>query len=393
MLFFYQEVFMSFKNQETQCVHSGEHKKIEDSVCTPIFQSAIFLTHGEENYHDIKYIRLNNTPLHLALHQKIASLEKTAAALVTASGMAAISNVLFTLLGAKDHLLAQNCLYGGTHDFLSQDAPKLGLESSFIDLNSAASWEQQLQPNTKAIYVETLTNPLLEMGDLEAVVKFAKAHNLTSIIDNTFATPINFNPIEWGFDIVIHSCTKYLNGHSDIVAGCVAGSEQMIKKITYKSNHLGGCLDPHACYLLLRGMKTLAIRVKQQNQNALELARFLEKHPAIATVNYPGLKSHPQYERAKKLLRGFGGMLSFELKAGVKAAKELLHQVEIPLVAPSLGGVESLITRPATTSHGGMSPQDRAKVGITDSLVRISVGIESCEELKADLEQALAKIN
>jgi len=265
----------------------------------------------------------------------------------------------------------------------------LGISFDFIDCDDPDSWKEQLRPNTKAIYVETMTNPLLQVADLNAVVEFARAHNLLSLIDNTFASPVNFRPPEWGFDLSLHSCTKYLNGHSDIVAGAVIGRADLIEKITHKLNHLGGSLDPHACFLLHRGLKTLAVRVKYQNESALKIAQFLEKHPAVQNVNYPGLENHPRHQRARDLFDGFSGMLSFELKGGVQAAERFMQNTTLPIIAPSLGGVEMLITRPATTSHSGMSPEDRQALGISDSLIRVSVGIEATEDIIEDFDQAL----
>jgi cystathionine beta-lyase/cystathionine gamma-synthase len=240
------------------------------------------------------------------------------------------------------------------------------------------------------IYLETMTNPLLQVADLQAVIQFTREHGLISMIDNTFASPINFRPAEWGFDLSIHSATKYLNGHSDIVAGVVIGRSELVEKITYKLNHLGGSLDPHACYLLHRGVKTLAVRVRYQNESALKIARYLEEHPAIGGVNYPGLESHPDYQRACLLFDGFGGMMSFELQGGLEEAERLLQNVKLPISGPSLGGVETLITRPSTTSHSGMSLEDRETLGISDSLVRLSVGLEATEDLIEDFEQALS---
>jgi len=355
----------------------------------PIFQSAMFEYAGETDYHDLKYIRLNNTPNHVALHQKLAALENAEAALVAASGMAAISTALLTVLSAGDHLLAQDCLYGGTHDLLTRDFAGFGLTYDFIDGDDPDSWKRKLRPTTKAIYVETISNPLLQVADLGAVVRFAKEHGLVSLIDNTFASPMNFRPPEWGFDLSLHSCTKYLNGHSDIVAGAVIGNAPWMERVKRKLDHLGGSLDPHACFLLHRGMKTLAVRVRHQNESALRIARFLAKHPQVARVNYPGLDDHPAHRRACELFNGFGGMLSLELQGGVEAAQSFLHKAQLPLLAPSLGGVETLLTRPATTSHSGMSPADRWRVGITDGLIRVSVGIEATEELIEDFEQAL----
>ena len=380
-----------FKGIETKLIHSGEpDPRIQGAISMPIFQTAMFEYAGEKGYHAIRYIRLNNTPNHLALHQKLAALENAEAALVTASGMAAISTTLLAVLSSGDHLLAQDCLYGGTHDFVTEDFASFGIGYDFIDGEDPASWKKKLRPNTRAVYVETITNPLLKVADLKAVVEFAREHGLISIIDNTFASPVNFRPAEWGFDLSLHSCTKYLNGHSDIVAGAVIGRSALIEKITHKLNHLGGSLDPHAAYLLHRGMKTLAVRMKFQSESAMRIAQFLEGHPAIEKVNYPGLPNHPAYQRAREFLNGFSAMLSFEVRGGVEAAERFMQKTELPIVAPSLGGVETLLTRPATTSHSGMFPQDRLKAGITDSLVRMSVGLEAAEDLIEDLERALA---
>ena len=379
-----------YRHIETKLIHSGEPvPRIEGAVILPIFQSAMFETAGESSYHDIKYIRLNNTPNHRALHEKLAALENAEAALVTASGMAAITTSLLTLLSIGDHLLIQDCLYGGTHDFLVHEFAALGLSFDLIDTADPRSWKSKLKPTTKAIYVETLSNPLLQIPDFNSVVEFARENGLVSMIDNTFATPINFRPPEWGFDLSLHSCSKYLNGHSDIVGGAIIGGTNLIRKITFKLNHLGGTMDPHACFLLHRGLKTLAVRVKHQNTSAQHIAEFLENHPKVEHVNHPGLKSHPRHDTAQKYLDGFGGMLSFEIKGGVESAKRFMENTHLPIIAPSLGGIETLLTRPAATSHSGMSPEERAKMGIADSLIRVSVGIESTEDIIADFQQAL----
>lgn len=379
-----------YKNLETKLIHAGEPEPlICGAVSMPVFQSSTFEYTGASSYNDLKYIRLNNTPNHVALHQKLAALENAEAALVTASGMAAISATILTLFSSGDHLLAQECLYGGTHDFFTKDLPKLGISFDFINGDDPDSWKGKIRPGTKAIYVETMTNPLLQVANLKEAAEFAKAHGIVSIIDNTFATPINFRPPEWGFDLSLHSCTKYLNGHSDIVAGAVIGCTDLIEQITHKLNHLGGSLDPHACFLLHRGMKTLAVRMRYHNESALKIAQFLEAYPAVTKVNYPGLESHPAHQRAKELFDGFSGMLSFELKGGVDAAEHFMEKITLPIVAPSLGGVETLITRPVTTSHSSVSPEDLKKLGISDSLIRLSVGIEATEDLIEDFEQAL----
>jgi cystathionine beta-lyase/cystathionine gamma-synthase len=381
----------TYKQIETKLIHAGEpDPRIQGSVSMPIFQSAMFEYTGETSYHALRYIRLNNTPNHTALHEKLAALENAEAALVTSSGMAAITTALLTVLSSGDHLLAQGCLYGGTHDFMTKDLEAFGISFDFIDGDDPDSWKGKLRSKTRAVYVETMTNPLLQVADLQAIVEFARKHGLVSLIDNTFASPVNFRPREWGFDLSLHSCTKYLNGHSDLVAGAIIGPADLIEKATRKLNHLGGSLDPHACFLLHRGMKTLAVRVKYQNQSTLKIAQFLEKHKAVKRVNYPGLESHPQHRRARALFEGFSGVLSFELEGGIEGAKQFTQKTSLPIVAPSLGGIETLITRPATTSHSGMSPEDRRALGISDDLLRLSVGIEATEDLIDDFNRALS---
>jgi cystathionine beta-lyase/cystathionine gamma-synthase len=380
----------SYKRIETQLVHAGEPRpRIAGAVEMPIFQSATFEYAGEGSYHDVRYLRINNTPSQLALHAKLAALEGGEAALVTASGMAAISTTLLTLLAPGDHLLAQCGLYGGTHDLVAGEFPRLGIERDFIDGDRPDSWAALLRPNTRAIYVEAMTNPLLEVADLEGVVRFAREHGLISLIDNTFATPVNFRPLAAGFDLCLHSATKYLNGHADIVAGAVVGAAATIERIRHKANHLGGSLDPHAAFLLKRGLKTLALRVRYQNDSTQRIAEFLQGHAAVERVNYPGLESHPRHARARRLFAGYGGVLSFELRGGERAAEEFAHRVRIPAVAPSLGGVQTLLTRPATTSHAGLSRAERLQLRISDGLLRLSVGIEATDDLLEDFRQAL----
>ena len=380
----------TFKHLETKAVHAGmPTPRISGAVIMPIFQSAMFEYTGETSYHDLKYIRLNNTPTHVALHAKLAALEGGEAAVVTASGMAAISTTLLTVLAPGDHLLAQDCLYGGTSDLLSTELNALGIETDRIDAADPPSWKPLLRPNTRAIYVESISNPLIQVPDLECVVGFARSHGLVSMIDNTFATPVNFRPLELGFDLSLHSCTKYLNGHADIVAGAVIGSQAWIDRITRRLNHLGGSLDPHACFLLDRGLKTLVVRVRYQNQSALTIARQLEQHASVMSVNYPGLERHPHHHRASKLFDGFGGMLSFEVRGGADGADRFLKRTTLPVIAPSLGGPETLLTTPSLTSHAGMRPEDRARAGITDGLIRMSVGLEAPQEILEDICQAL----
>jgi len=378
------------KHLDTKLIHAGEPSpRIVGAVTMPIFQSSTFESAGGDSYDTMRYIRLNNTPNHDVLHDKLAMLENADSALVTASGMAAISTALITLLKPGGHLLAQNVLYGGTLGLLGTQFPDLGLSHDFIDGADPASWEAKLKPETKAIYVETISNPLMGVPDLKAITDFAKKHNIISMIDNTFASPVNFRPAEWGFDLSFHSGTKYLGGHTDIVAGAIIGRKDLVREIFVNLKYYGGSLDPHACFLLHRGLKTLGVRVRQQNKNALELARFLEEHPAIGAVNYPGLESSPEHGRAKEFLDGFGGMLSFDPVGGADAAVKIMERVEIPIVAPSLGGVESLLSRPATTSHLAVPPQERTALGISDGLIRMSVGIESIEDLIDDFRRAI----
>lgn len=375
---------------DTRLIHAGEPlPRPMGAVTMPIFQSATYEYGGEGDYDALRYLRLNNTPNHAALHTKLAALENAEAALVSGSGMAAITTALLATLSPGDHLLAQRTLYGGTHDFVTQTLARLGVTCTFVDGNDTASWEAAITPATRAFYVEALTNPLLEVADLQAAAAFARDRGLVSIIDSTFAPPVVFRPIEAGFDLVVHSATKYLNGHSDITAGVVAGSAERVEEVRKLLNHLGGTLDPHACFLLQRGLKTLGVRVRQQCASAHRIATFLSEHPHVERVSYPGLPAHPHHARAKELFDGFGGMLSFELSGGADAATRVSEATTLFINAPSLGGTESLITLPAKTSHVGLAPSVRHELGITDGLVRLSVGLEDSDDLIADLRAAL----
>lgn len=354
----------------------------------PVFQSSTYLYRGQTEYEALRYIRLNNTPNHRVLQSRLAELESGDAGLVTGSGMAAISAALLAGLSGGDHMLAQQTLYGGTYDLLVGDFADWGIACDFVDPRRPDSWPGYLRPSTRLFYVEAISNPLMQMPDLPAVVRFCREHGLLSIIDNTFATPVNLRPLEHGFDVVIHSCTKYLNGHTDIVAGAVVGSVDFVERANRRLLHLGGCLDPHACFLLERGLKTLALRVDHQNRSAVRISRFLREHPRVGRVNYPGLPGCGD-DRVKGLFEGFGGMLSFELSDGGAATDRFLSALRIPLVAPSLGGVESLVCRPAVTSHSGLTAAKRNSLGITDGLIRLSVGIEATDDLIEDLGHAL----
>ena len=378
---------MSF---DTKLIHAGEpDPRIEGAVSVPIFQSSTFEYAGQTDYDSLRYIRLNNTPNHIALHKKLAALEGAEAALVTSSGMSAITTALLTYLQSGDHLLAQSTLYGGTADYLKHDLPQYGIEVDFFDAMIPDDWESKVKSNTKVVYVETITNPLMSVPELGAIIELGKKHKLISMIDNTFASPALYCPIMQGFDISLHSATKYLNGHTDIVAGVVIGSENNISKVRSKLNHLGGSLDPNACFLLHRGIKTLSLRMNRQCQNAMAIARFLESHPKVKQVNYPGLESSPSHNRAKEYLCGFSAMISFELTGDVSAADAFIGRLEYPICTASLGGVESLVTRPVQTSHSLLSAEELLEAGISDTLIRYSVGIESADDLIADLKRAL----
>ena len=386
---------MAKENQsfETKLIHAGEPKpRIDGAINVPIFQSSTYEYAGEGSYHDVRYLRLSNTPNHLALHKKLAALEGAEAALVTSSGMSAITTALLTFLKVGDHLLAHNTLYGGTADFVNNELAGYGIERDLIDATNPSDWDSKLKPNTKVIYVETITNPIMDVPELRKIVKFAKMHALISMIDNTFASPVLYCPVVQGFDLSLHSCTKYINGHSDIVAGAVIGSAAHLDLVTKNLNHLGGSLDSNACFLLHRGVKTLALRMNKQCENAMLIAPFLENHPQVKKVNYPGLESSSSFERAQEHLCGFGAMLSFEIDGDVDQADQFINHLQYAIRAPSLGGVETLVTRPVTTSHALMDKAEREVAGISDTLIRYSVGIEAADDLIADLQQALEHI-
>lgn len=379
---------------ETRLIHAGEPEpRIAGAVAMPVFQSSTFESVEGEAYHDIGYIRLSNTPNHRALVAKLSALEGSEVALLFSSGMAAVTTSLLAHLCPGGHLLVGDCLYGGTHGFVFGLLEQFGVSHSVIDINAPETWESVLCEDSRVIYTEVMTNPLLEVADHDAVVRFAKAHGLISMIDNTFASPVNFRPCEIGYDLSIQSASKYLNGHSDIVGGTVAGRQAHLDPIKHHLDYLGGCMDPHQAWLLHRGMKTLAVRVGRQNANAQRLARMLAEHPRVCAVNYPGLAASPWHSRARALFDGFGGMLSFEPDTSSEGVDALLKALKIPLLAPSLGGVESLVTLPAKTSHAGLSTSQRDAMGLSDRLIRVSVGIEHIEDLIIDFEQALASMH
>ena len=370
----------------TVCVHTGTHvDERTGGIGSPIFPctSYAYPNAADENI----YPRYFNVPNQRVVARKVAALEKAEDALVFSSGMAAISTLLFAHLKPGDHALFQADLYGGTYHFASAELSAFGIEIGFAA--SPAEFEAALRPTTRVIYVESPSNPLLSCVDLKAIATLANKHGLLSIIDNTFATPINQTPVELGITAVVHSATKYLNGHTDVNAGVVASSCAVISKLMeYAVNH-GGTLDAHACYQLERGLKTLALRVKQHNENAGQLASFLEVHAAVKRVNYPGLKSHPDHAIAARQMRGFGGMLSFELREPTRV-DEVLGRLKLATPALSLGGVETLVCLPSRTSHRSMSAEERQRAGISPGLVRVSVGIEDIDDLLRDFDQALS---
>ena len=374
----------------TRAVHAGEPRPpILGAVAMPIFQSSTFVSDDDRAYHDIRYMRLSNTPSHEAVGAKIAALEGTESALVTASGMAAITSALLAHLESGDHVIAQSCLYGGTLDFLLEVAPRFGIETTFVSLEDPGSWEAARRPRTRVFYVESVTNPLCEVGRLDEAARFAREHGLVAMIDSTFTSPVNFRPAEFGYDLVLHSATKYLNGHSDVIAGVVAGPTPTVTRVREQLNILGGSLDSLSCYLLLRGLKTLPLRVQQQSASARVLAAALDSLSAVARVHYPALPGTASAERVARWFATGGGMLSFLPAGGRAAADRILERLTIPLVAPSLGGPETLVCRPAATSHQGLSRADREVRGIDDALIRVSLGLETTEDLVADFERAI----
>lgn len=377
------------KGFNTICVHDGElADDTYKGAVSPIYLSTAY---DYIDVEDNKYPRYFNTPNQLALSKKIASLENCEKALVFGSGMAAIFASMFSFLKSGDHVIFQSSLYGGTLNLIIKEFKKFNINYTLIESLEIKDYEREIKKNTKIIYVETPSNPLLKLVDLKLVSNLAKKHSLISIIDNTFASPINQNPSDFGIDIIVHSATKYLGGHSDILAGSIASSEVLIDKIFESSINYGGNLSEHTVWLLERSIKTLSLRVNAQNENALKISEFLNNNKNIKAVYYPGLKSHPQYELAKRQMKGFGGMLSFELNEE-KKSNDFTRFLKIIKPAMSLGGVESTITSPALTSHAKISKEQRDKFGISDGLLRFSVGIEDYSDLESDLTQAFNKL-
>jgi cystathionine beta-lyase/cystathionine gamma-synthase len=382
---------------ETEAVHGGtDLGKKNGPLATPIYQTSTFeVTDSDQQVRaistDMFYTRYGN-PTHTVAEKAIAELEGADAALLFASGMGAITTSLLALLKSGEHVVAQREIYGGATKFLSQWLPKLGVETTFVDTTEYDQHARAIQPNTKLLYLESPTNPTLRVVDLKKVVSLARQRNLITFIDSTLATPINQRPADLGIDLVMHSGTKYFAGHSDLICGIVAGRQDLIDTIHSTRTTLGGTMDPHAAWLLLRGIKTLAVRVQRQNDNALRIAQFLAQHPKVRRVHYPFAEGHPQRALAMEQMHGGGGVLSFEVDGTGDDAKRLSEALHLFTLAPSMGGVDSLVTIPVLTSHGMISADHRAKMGVTDQLVRLSVGIENAGDLIADLEQALTAV-
>jgi cystathionine beta-lyase len=373
--------------KETQCVHSGAYfDRTTRGINTPIFTSSSY------EYLDVPetvYPRYFNTPNQKAVVDKLCALENAEDGLLFSSGMAAISTVVFSLLSNGDHVVLQRDVYGGTHHFVTAEFKRFGIEFSLVS-NQIDDFQKAVQENTKLIYIETPSNPLLLITDIEAVVRLAKSRKMVSVIDNTFATPINQNPLELGMDVVIHSGTKYIGGHSDLCCGAALASKKLVAQIRSAAVNFGGSVNAVTCYLIERSLKTLAIRVEKQNQNALALARYLQTNSLIKKVYYPGLDTQAGFNIARKQMRGFGGMMAFELDDQEVDPGKFLKKLKLIKPAVSLGGVETIICAPVATSHAKLTDGERAQLGITRGLLRLSVGIENADDLIADIDQALS---
>lgn len=389
----------------TQAVHAGEQRDNHyHSITTPIVQTALYvfrntadmvdyqeqmLTRGEAEREE--YARYGN-PTVQAVERKLAALERGEMALLFATGMCAVTSTLLTLLSAGDHLILTSDCYRRTRQFCQTFLTRLGITTTLVPPGDYAAMEAAVQPNTKVIFSESPTNPYLRVLDLPRAVDIARRHHLILIVDSTFATPINQRPLEFGVDLVIHSATKYLGGHNDLLAGAVVGPKALVAEIKKSRGVLGGTIGPQDAYLLLRGLKTLALRVQRHNENGLRVAQFLEGHPKVRRVYYPGLPSHPDYAVAREQMTGFGGVVSFEIEGDLKSTGAFVDALRLPCIGPSLGGVESLVEQVALQSYYELTTEQRRQAGISDELVRYALGIEDADDLIADLEQALAKI-
>lgn len=395
-------MYMKNKNTRfnTKLVHSGHYADEFGSATVPIYQTSTFAFQNAKHGADLFagkdkgfiYTRIGNPTIE-AFEKNIADLENGFGGIATASGMGAVTTIYMALLDKDSHFLSTASVYGPSRGVMENYFGKFGIPSSFVDTSDIRNIEKAIQPNTKIIFIETPSNPTIQITDIEACAKIAKAHGAIMVVDNTFSSPVLQNPLDLGADVVFHSVTKFINGHADIVGGIiVTKTEELYKKIRPVMVGMGCNMDPHQAYLALRGVKTLGIRVERAQENALKIANWLEKHPKIEWIRYPGLNSHPQHELAMKQMRGPGAMFSFEVKGGIEAGVTLMNNVKLATLAVSLGGVETLIQHPASMTHSGMSAENRLKSGISDGLVRYSVGIEDVNDLIEDLDQALSKI-
>jgi methionine-gamma-lyase len=384
----------------SKLIHAGSIKDKFGSAIVPIYQTSTFAFEsanegakcfaGESDGYI--YTRIGNPTIN-ALEEVIASLEGGFGAVATSSGMAAVSTIYMGLLAQGDHIVSTDAVYGPSRVIMETMFARFGVESTYVPTSNLDEIKKAIKPNTKMLFIETPTNPTMELTDLKACVAIAREHNLVLVVDNTFASPVLQRPIEMGADVVFHSMTKFINGHADIVAGIIiTRTQELYKKLRATMVGMGCNMDPHQAFLVHRGVKTLSLRVERAQENAMKVAEYLEKHPKIAWVKYPGLKSHPQYELAQKQMMGPGSMISFELKGGFAAGETLMNNVHLALLAVSLGGVETLIQHPASMTHSKMNKESREKAKITDGLVRFAVGIEDVEDIIADLDQALAKV-
>lgn len=383
----------------TLAIHGDLKDKQFRSVVFPIYQTSTFAVEKTDDYQKFIdevddfyiYSRYGN-PTVKEVEKRLALIENADDSILFSSGMAAITTTILSHVQSGDEIISLSSIYGVTYRFFRDYLPKFGVKVKFFQIEKVDEIEKLISPKTKLIYFETPVNPTTRIVDIEKIVKFAKREDLTTIIDNTFATPINQNPLDFGVDIVIHSATKYLSGHSDLILGCVMSSRERIERIRKFKNVFGGNPDPHQAFLLGRSLKTLELRVKRQNENALKLAEFLFSHRKIRKVLYPGLKNHPEHELAKKQMSGFGGMLSFEIDGDLGRTKKFCDSLKVALNATSLGSVETLVSIPVLTSHVGMKKDELERAGISESMVRVSVGIENIEDIVWDFEQALNQI-
>jgi cystathionine gamma-lyase len=376
----------------TRAIHAGQHPDPSTgAIMTPIYATSTYVQSSPGKHQGYEYSRTQN-PTRMAYERCVADLEGGVAGFAFGSGLGGASTVL-DLLDSGDHVIAMDDLYGGTYRLFERVRRRsAGLDFTFIDLNDTAALKAALKPNTRMIWAETPTNPMLKLVDLAKLSAFAKKHGLILVVDNTFCSPMLQRPIEYGADLVLHSATKYLNGHSDMVGGIVvAATDEMAERMGFLQNSVGAVAGPFDSFLAMRGLKTLHLRMKAHCESALDIARWLEKHPAIEKVIYPGLKSHPQHALARRQMDGFGGIISAEVKGGIKAARKMLERCELFALAESLGGVESLIEHPGIMTHASIPPATRKRLGISDGLIRLSVGVEDVEDLRAELGRALAR--